>query len=158
MPFTYEHPHPAVAADTAAFRVHGGRLEVILVRRAAEPCRGCWALPGGFVGIDEDLEPAAKRELFEETGLSAGPMEQVETFGTPGRDPRERVITVLFLTIVPEGRSRARGGDDAEEARWFPLDRLPPLAFDHEVMVPRALRRLRELARDPASRSEGAHV
>lgn len=90
-PFTYDYPHPAVAADVALFRNRGGKLELLLIQRGHEPFVGRWGLPGGFVNIDEDLEPAARRELREETGLAAGELRQLQTFGRPGRDPRDAI-------------------------------------------------------------------
>ncbi|UCG71701.1 MAG: NUDIX hydrolase [Chromatiales bacterium] len=135
MPYTYEHPHPAVAADVALFRNRGGQLELLLIRRGKEPHAGRWALPGGFVNIDEDLEPAARRELMEETGLQSGPLRQLQTFGRPGRDPRERVITVVFIGYADDPGAKVRSGDDAADARWFALDELPELAFDHPEII-----------------------
>jgi len=135
MPFTYDYPHPAVAADVALFRNRGGKLELLLIQRGHEPFVGRWALPGGFVNIDEDLEPAARRELREETGLAAGELRQLQTFGRPGRDPRERVITVVFIGYAAEPDAAAIGGDDAADARWFQLDALPDLAFDHAEII-----------------------
>ena len=132
MPYTYADPHPAVAADVALLRDGGGgTMELLLVQRARPPFAGHWSLPGGFVEIDEDLEAAARRELREETGLEAGRLRQLQTFGRPGRDPRERVITVVFIGRAADPAAVARGGDDAAAARWFALDALPPLAFDH---------------------------
>lgn len=135
MPFTYEHPHPAVAADVALFRDTPGGHELLLIRRGKQPHAGRWALPGGFVNIDEDLEPAARRELLEETGLHAGPLRQLQTFGRPGRDPRERVITVVFIGLAADPQAEPKSGDDAADARWFQLDALPELAFDHAEII-----------------------
>ena len=135
MPFTYDDPHPAVAADVALFRNRGGILELLLIQRGHEPFIGRWALPGGFVNIDEDLEPAARRELWEETGLRAGALRQLQTFGRPGRDPRERVITVVFIGYAADPEATATGGDDAADAGWFELDALPELAFDHAAII-----------------------
>lgn len=133
--FSYEYPHPAVAADVALFRRRGNTRELLLIRRGHEPFAGRWALPGGFVNIDEDLEPAARRELLEETGLRAGELRQLQTFGRPGRDPRERVITVVFIGYAADPQAVARGGDDAADARWFGLNALPELAFDHAEII-----------------------
>ena len=140
MVYTYEHPHPAVAADVALFRDSGAVRELLLIRRGKAPHAGRWALPGGFVNIDEDLEPAARRELLEETGLEAGELRQLQTFGHPDRDPRERVITVVFIGSAKNPEAEPRGGDDAADARWFTLDKLPELAFDHADIIALARR------------------
>ncbi len=143
MSWTYEHPHPAVAADVALFRERDGRTEILLVRRGQPPFAGCWALPGGFIDIDEDLEAAARRELAEETGLEARDLVQLQAFGRPDRDPRERVISIVFLGLLePDDGEPLRAGDDAAEARWFSVDALPDLAFDHAEIIALARQRL----------------
>jgi len=144
MPYTYDYPHPAVTVDVAVFTVSGGRLATVLVRRAHWPHAGKWAIPGGFVGIDESLKRAAWRELREETGLKAGSLEQLGAFGRPDRDPRERVITVVYIALAAAERLELRAGSDAKEARLFRLDELPELAFDHARIVRLATERLRE--------------
>ncbi|HSN52113.1 MAG TPA: NUDIX domain-containing protein [Woeseiaceae bacterium] len=144
MAYTYEHPHPAVTVDVAVFTITAGRLAVVLVRRAAWPHAGKWALPGGFVGIDESLKRAAFRELREETGLRAGYLEQLGAFGRPDRDPRERVVTVVYIALASAERIELQAGSDAKEARLFRLDELPELAFDHARIVRLAAGRLRE--------------
>ena len=144
MTYTYEYPHPAVTVDVAVFTIADGRLAIVLVRRAAWPHAGKWALPGGFVGIDESLKRAAWRELREETGLKAGYLEQLGAFGRPDRDPRERVITVVYIALAPADRVELRAGSDAREARLFALDELPELAFDHARIVQLATERLRD--------------
>jgi len=143
MPFTYEHPHPAVTVDVAAFTTRKGALNVLLVRRAAEPFQDLWALPGGFVEIDEPLEAAAVRELREETGIETAHLEQFHAFGEPGRDPRERVISVAHLATVRPDRSAPRPASDAREARWFALADVPVLAFDHTTILVMAIERFR---------------
>jgi 8-oxo-dGTP diphosphatase len=115
----------------------GRQLYVLLVRRRRPPFEGCWALPGGFVDIDEDLDTAALRELEEETGLTSIALEQLHTFGAVDRDPRERVISVAYFGLVA-GLPALRAGDDAADARWIPLDDLPPVAFDHAAIIERA--------------------
>ena len=142
MAYTYEHPHPAVTVDVAVFTVMAGRLAVVLVRRAAWPYAGKWALPGGFVGIDESLKRAAWRELREETGLKAGHLEQLGAFGRPDRDPRERVITVAYIALAAADRIELRAGSDAKDAQVFSLDELPELAFDHARILQHATDRL----------------
>lgn len=140
--FCYEHPHPAVTADVAVLRHRDERLEILLVRRARGPYDGKWALPGGFVEIDEDLEAAARRELAEETGLEGMSLEQLRTFGDPGRDPRERVITVVYIAVLDGGQADVRAASDADEADWFDVTELPDLAFDHDDIIAAAVRRV----------------
>ena len=142
MAYCYEHPHPALTTDVVIFTIRDAQLEVLLIRRAAEPYRGSWALPGGFVDIDEDLEASAMRELREETGVTGVYLEQLYTFGAPRRDPRERVISVAYYALVPSDRLQLRAASDAQALAWFPLDALPPLAFDHDEMIAMAHKRL----------------
>lgn len=143
--YCYEHPHPAVSVDVAVFRRCDARLEVLLIRRASPPYAGSWALPGGFVDIDEDLAAAAARELAEETGLAGLELFQVGAFGDPHRDPRERVITVAHCGIVVGKGADARAASDAAEVAWFDVERLPALAFDHLEIVTAARRRVTAL-------------
>lgn len=144
MAYTYEYPHPAVTADSVIFTIQDGQLKVLLIRRGRPPQQGSWAIPGGFIDIDEDLEDGARRELEEETGIrDVAHLEQLHTFGNPDRDPRERIITVVFYGAVPSERSDVRAGDDAESASWFDTTRLPDLAFDHAVILDMACERLR---------------
>jgi len=144
MPYCYEYPRPAVTVDVVAFTVRQERLHVLLIQREKPPFAGAWALPGGFVGMEEPLETAAARELAEETGVQGAYLEQLYTYGDPDRDPRGRVITVAYFALIPaDAQVRTEGGDDAAQARWFPMDALPPLAFDHAEIVAYALRRLR---------------
>lgn len=140
--FCYKYPHPAVTTDCVIFGFDGEKLNVLLVKRGGEPYIGWWAFPGGFVRIDESAEDGALRELKEETQLSTGYMEQLQTYSSPDRDPRERVITIAYLALVKI--SEVKGGDDATEAQWFPIDNVPHLAFDHDVILRDALIRLRE--------------
>jgi 8-oxo-dGTP diphosphatase len=142
MPFTYQYPHPAVTTDVVLFTIRAGVLQLLLIRRAGEPFADAWALPGGFVEIDEDLEQAAARELAEETGISGVFLEQLYTFGTPSRDPRERIISVAYYALVPEERLSVHAGSDAKEVAWFPYTELPSLAFDHGEIVAMAHERL----------------
>lgn len=142
MPYTYEYPHPAVTTDVVLFTIHDERLESLLIRRAAPPCQGRWALPGGFVDIDEDLEDCAKRELAEETGVTGVSLEQFYTFGAPGRDPRERIISVAYYALVPAEELSIRSASDAEAVGWFAVKDLPELAFDHNQIVAMAHERL----------------
>lgn len=144
MPFTYEYPHPAVTVDVLVFTANRGSLEVLLVQRKHWPHTGKWALPGGFVEIDESLKRAAWRELREETGVRAGALEQLGAFGRPDRDPRERVITVAYIALVPFEQLTIKAASDAKDARLFNVDALPELAFDHDTILRRARERLRD--------------
>ncbi len=142
MAYTYQYPHPAVTTDMVIFTIREGQLELLLVRRAGEPFMGSWALPGGFVEIEEDLEACALRELGEETGITGVYLEQLYTFGAPNRDSRERVISVGYYALVPPDRINIRAASDAKEVAWFEVRQLPPLAFDHAEIVATAHQRL----------------
>ena len=141
-PYTYAYPHPAVTTDVVVFTLRDCRLQLLLIRRGEAPFQGHWALPGGFLAIDEDLEQGAARELEEETGVRGVYLEQLYTFGTPNRDPRERVISVAYFALVPSERLELKAASDAAEAAWFPLAELPPLAFDHDRIIHTAHERL----------------
>jgi 8-oxo-dGTP diphosphatase len=141
--YVYDWPRPMVTVDALVFAVRGGKPHVLLINRGGEPFKGLWAVPGGFVDMDEELLTAAERELAEETGLTGVKLEQMHTFGTVGRDPRGRQITVCFLGITGQDNMDVRGGDDASEARWWPVDELPePLAFDHDAVVAMGMHRI----------------
>lgn len=141
--YEYEYPHPAVTADVVVFTIRQTAPEVLLVKRSAEPYKGTWALPGGFVEISESLEAAAARELAEETGITGACLEQLHAFGRPDRDPRERVISVAYFALIPWDGVRISASSDAADVGWFGLDELPPLAFDHREILDMALERLR---------------
>ena len=140
--YCYKYPHPAVTADCIIFGFDGTDLKVLLVQRGLEPYKGYWAFPGGFVKIDESAEDGAKRELKEETGLENVQIEQLHAYSAPNRDPRERVITIAYIALVRI--QDVKGGDDAADARWYPVKDVPCLAFDHEMMLRDALRYLKE--------------
>lgn len=140
--FCYRYPHPAVTADCIIFGTDGDTVRILLIRRGAEPFQGKWAFPGGFMKIDETAEECAIRELEEETGLKEAEIEQLHTFTAVDRDPRERVITVAYMAIVD--LAEVKGGDDAAEARWFLLNEIPELAFDHREILEMALAKLKE--------------
>ena len=144
MPYTYEYPHPAVTVDVAVFTAIHGVVNVLLVQRKHWPHTGKWAIPGGFVEIDESLKRAAWRELREETGVQAGFLEQLGAFGRPDRDPRERVITVAYIALARFDQLNIEAGSDAKDARLFAVDELPELAFDHDRILLRARERLRD--------------
>jgi 8-oxo-dGTP diphosphatase len=139
-----EYERPSVTVDIILFTYAVERLQVLLIRRGNAPFAGVWALPGGFVDIDESLETAATRELFEETGMQDVFLEQLATFGDPDRDPRGRVISVAYIAIAGAGiMATTRAGDDASAAAWFDVYNLPRLAFDHDHILSVAVQRLR---------------
>lgn len=140
--YSYKYPRPAVTADCVVIgSAADSSRYVLLIQRGNEPYKGCWALPGGFMDMDETLEQCALRELKEETGLTpSGDITELKSFSTVDRDPRGRTITVAFLIEMP--LAEAKGGDDAADARWFPLNELPPLAFDHDEIIKEALARI----------------
>ena len=140
--YHYKYPHPSVTTDCVIFGFDGTKLNVLLVERGVEPYKGRWALPGGFLKMDESAETGARRELFEETGLKTGYIRQFHTFTDPERDPRERVITIAFYALVRI--SEVQGGDVAAQAGWFPVDNVPALAFDHDLILRRATDELRK--------------
>lgn len=131
--YTYKYPHPAVTTDCVVFALDGTKLKVLLVERGSEPYKGSWALPGGFLNINETAEQCARRELKEETGLNVMHLEQFHAFTDVNRDPRERVISIAFWALVQI--AEVNGCDDVVQAQWFSLDELPPLAFDHEQIL-----------------------
>ncbi len=145
--YRYDFPRPAVTVDVAAFCRVDGAPRLLLVRRGRPPYEGDWALPGGFIEIDEELEDAARREFLEETGIAAGALTQMHTVGTVGRDPRGRTISVVYLAFLDAAHTPA-AGDDANDARWFDARALPTLAFDHADIV--------AMAFDHAQRHYGA--
>jgi 8-oxo-dGTP diphosphatase len=147
MAFTYEHPRPALTVDCVIFGFDDADLKVLLIQRDLSPFKGKWALPGGFVHVDETLEAAARRELVEETGLKDVFLEQLYTFGEVKRDPRERVVSVAYFSLVALHDHVPRAATDAQNALWFGLSDLPTLAFDHDAIVAAAVGRLRAKVR-----------
>ena len=118
--YTYDYPHPAVTTDCVVFGFDGHEMKILLVERGIEPYKGMWALPGGFIRMDETAEQCAQRELQEETGLNLSLLKQFMTFSEVNRDPRERVISIAFYALAR--KSDVKGGDDAAQARWFALN------------------------------------
>ena len=143
--FCYSYPHPAVTADTVLFTILQEKLCILLIQRAAEPFRSSWALPGGFLEIDETPKACAKRELQEETGIRGVHLEQFHTFGEPARDPRERVISIAYLGLAPWNRLSPQAASDARAVAWYPINALPEMAFDHVDIIGKARQRLTEL-------------
>lgn len=142
MSYTYDYPHPAVTTDIVIFTIRQDALKVLLIKRARPPFQGDWALPGGFITLEEGLDEGARRELREETGVAGVYLEQLYTFGRPDRDPRERVVTVAYYALVPSDHLELRAATDAEGVGWFGLRELPPLAFDHAEILAMAHARL----------------
>ncbi|WP_262691257.1 NUDIX hydrolase [Kordiimonas aestuarii] len=142
MNYTYQYPHPAVTTDIVIFSVRDNELQVLLIKRGGEPFKGSWALPGGFVRMDESLDECAKRELHEEAGLEGVYLEQLYSFGAINRDPRERVISVAYYTLTPSAHLNPSAGTDASEVQWFAINDLPALAFDHVDIIRVARERL----------------
>ena len=138
----YKYARAAITADAVIFGFDGSKLQVLLIRRKEAPYAECWALPGGFMHMNETIEECAKRELQEETGLVSPYMKQLGVFSAVDRDPRNRVVTVAFYALVK--MQSVRGGSDAKEARWCPIDEMPSLAFDHKEILGAALERLRQ--------------
>lgn len=138
-----DYERPSVTVDVVIFALVEDDLQVLLIKRKNNPFAGMWAIPGGFVHMDESLEEAAARELAEETAVTDVYMEQLYTFGTPDRDPRTRVITVAYFALVPYDAIDHAPGDDAAETDWWSMFDLPELAFDHNQILQYALTRLR---------------
>jgi len=144
--YIYDWPRPMVTVDAVVFGFFENKAKLLLIKRKKEPFKGKWALPGGFVEIDEELEDAVARELTEETGLRNIRVEQMHTFGTVGRDPRGRQITTAFMGVAGEEQTKIKAGDDAAKAQWFDIEKLPKdLAFDHNEVVKFAIEKLKTI-------------
>lgn len=143
MEYTYNYPRPSVTVDCVIFGLDESDLKVMLIQRGLEPYQGEWALPGGFIQMEESIEAAARRELQEETGIQAVFLEQLYTFGEIDRDPRDRVITVAYYALVNRIEHPAQAATDASQAVWWSVTDLPPLAFDHDKILELALKRLK---------------
>ncbi len=147
MSYEYDHPRPALTVDCAVFAPRGESLEVLLVRRDQPPFEGQWATPGGFVDIDESVADAAPRELAEETGMQRVELAEFGVFDEPGRDPRGRIVSVAHWGLTRRDAHDLAAADDARQLDWFAVEKLPELAFDHDRLVPAALRAIRARAR-----------
>ena len=139
--FCYDYPRPAVTVDLVVFS--SDTLDVLLIQRKHPPFEGHWALPGGFIEMEETLETSARRELAEETGVTDVALTEVGAFGAPSRDPRGRVITIAYAAVVEKSTLNVKAGSDASEAAWFPNTELPELAFDHTEIIQKALERIK---------------
>ncbi len=137
MSYTYKYPRPAVTADCVVITKEDCP-KVLLIERGADPFKGCWAFPGGFLNMDETTEQCAIRELKEETGLEVDKVKEIGTYSKVDRDPRGRTITVAYLAMV-DAPLEVMGQDDAAKAQWFPIDSLPELAFDHDEIMSNAI-------------------
>jgi 8-oxo-dGTP diphosphatase len=142
MNFIYEYPRPMVTTDIAVFKKSIPTVSILLIKRLNPPFQNQWALPGGFLDQDESLLDCAYRELKEETSLEGIELEQLYTFGNPGRDPRGHCVTIIYYGWVTESNENVVAGDDAREAAWFPVDKLPVLAFDHHSIIEMAIKKL----------------
>ena len=140
--YVYEWPRPMVTVDTAIFSIVTDKTKILLIKRGKEPFKDIWALPGGFVEMDEELEDAAARELAEETHLTGVELKQMHTFGRCGRDPRGRQISIAFIGKAGRRPTDIKPGDDAAEAEWFDIENLPQLAFDHREIIAMAIEKL----------------
>ncbi len=140
--YSYGYPHPALATDCVVFGFDGYVIRILLIERGIEPYKGYWALPGGFMRMDETVEECALRELKEETKLSLTHLTQIGIFSDIDRDPRERVVSVAFYALAK--KTEVEGGDDAAHAKWFGLNEIPKLAFDHDLIVKKALQKIKE--------------
>lgn len=167
--YRYDYPRPALTVDVVVFSIRDQKLNILLIKRLGKPYEGTWALPGGFIQLEETLREAALRELKEESGIENIYIEQLYTYGDPDRDPRGRIITVAYLALLPANQVvDLKAGYDASEAGWFPLIDLPTLAFDHAKIISYAVQRLRrkleysavgfELLPDEFTLSEIQHV
>lgn len=143
--YSYKYQHPAVATDCVVFGYDGKNLHVLLIERGIAPYKGSWALPGGFLKMNETVEECAQRELQEETNMSNIYLEQFHVFSAVDRDPRERILSVSFLALVQKSKFNLIAGDDATKAEWFEINNLPSLAFDHKEIIELAKNKLQQI-------------
>ena len=143
MTYTYNYPRPCVTVDAVILHHQGDDTKILLIKRKNEPFRGMWAIPGGFVDMDETCDHAAARELEEETSLTGIPLTQFRTYSAIDRDPRHRTISVVYYALLKQSdKPNDMAGDDAAESGWFSISALPPLAFDHDVIITELLQHL----------------
>lgn len=144
MNYTYKYPKPSVTVDCVVFGLDDAqKLKVLLIQRGIAPYEDGWALPGGFIRLDESIEAAAARELKEETGIEKVFLEQLYTFGEVDRDPRDRIITVAYYALINIGEYIIKAQTDAKNVEWFAVEELPNLAFDHHQILNVAKQRLK---------------
>lgn len=152
--YIYDWPRPMVTVDTVVLRQLKNDMQVLLIKRGSVPFKDCWSLPGGFIEMDEELEDAAARELKEEAGISGIKLEQLRTYGTVGRDPRGRQISVVFWGMV-KGEKKIKAGDDAADVKWFSIRRLPEkMGFDHRRIIGDTIKILKKI-KSPDRNSRG---
>ena len=142
--YCYEYPRPSVSADCVVIGFDGEKLNVLLIQRKKDPFKNKWAIPGGFVEMNENTEEGTKRELQEETGIKKITVEQLYTFSDVNRDPRGRVISVVYLAFTKTDQLNPKAGDDAKNVKWIELKKIPSLAFDHKKILQKAMERLKE--------------
>ena len=140
--FCYDYPRPALTSDCIILNKNDDVIKVLLIKRAYEPFKKHWAFPGGFVDSDETTLQAAKRELIEETGITVEELKQLQTFSDIGRDPRGKTVSVVYYAFVSSENISVKAGDDATEAEWFDINKLPELAFDHADIMDFAVKQL----------------
>ena len=141
--YTYQFPRPAVTTDCLVFREGTKCIELLLIKRRKDPYKNFWALPGGFLEMDETPIDGVKRELAEETGLKVVELKEVGTFGELDRDPRGRTITIVYYTYLKDNNISLNAQSDAIELRWFPMSKIPELAFDHREIINEAKLKLK---------------
>ncbi|MEI7727682.1 MAG: NUDIX hydrolase [Bacteroidota bacterium] len=139
MSYTYDYPHFALTVDAVIFFKSDAGLNVLLICRAKEPFKDCWAFPGGYVNIDEVIDNAVYRELKEETNISNVTLKRFDVFDALDRDPRERTVSVVYYGFINDSQVPIKAGDDAKDAKWFPVNKLPELAFDHAIILKKIL-------------------
>ena len=139
MSYAYKYPHFALTVDAVVFSKSDAGLIVLLIRRADEPFKDCWAFPGGFVNIDEVIDDAVYRELEEETNISNVSLKRFDIFDAINRDPRERTVSVVYYGLINDSNEPVKAGDDAKDAKWFSINNLPELVFDHSMILKKIL-------------------
>lgn len=142
--YNYKYPHPAITADCLLFAYQKSELEVLLIERGGEPYKGFWAIPGGFMEMNETTESCSRREMLEETGIKVNYLKEVKSYSAVNRDPRERVVTITYCTLEHKNSVTPKAGDDANKAEWFNLKSLPKLAFDHKEMIADSIQVIKE--------------
>jgi 8-oxo-dGTP diphosphatase len=144
MGYTYNYPHFALTVDAVIFSKSGEGIDVLLIRRANEPFKDRWAFCGGYVNIDEVIDDAVYRELKEETSISNVSLTRFDIFDALDRDPRERTVSVVYYGFINGSKDSIQAGDDAKDAKWFPVNNLPELAFDHSIILKKLLEVVQE--------------